>query len=425
MKKWILLVASLLVLALALLGFGILNYGPIVVVGFIIGLGIILVGWLVIRWLRGPHLWLRALWGLLLGWWRTDRAPRVVFYGVTTLICVLGALIVFLIQTPRPSAVRVVITATPTTVPPTATIASGRSPTATRTQTGTATPAPIGELCILVYHDQNGNGRYDSEPPVFGGEAIIARVGSIGTAKKAVPHCFSVAQGQYALVVNATGYAPASTLAEVKSGDKATVMIGLRSVALTATTTPTPSVPPTVTPTPTGTAIPPTPTSVLPTATPIPPTATATPTPVSSTPTSPVPLTATFTPTVPPTPTNTPVQAGTCSAGVILAENSGGSGWTLTVTDSRYGRLVGLPSSYWQGSGVSRIVVPTGCKAVIGDEIGRGGHSVELGPGTHTLDEKPRTLLGWETAPGGFCQATAPNGGCWNDHVVWIEVQTN
>jgi hypothetical protein len=110
---------------------------------------------------------------------------------------------------------------------------------------------------------------------------------------------------------------------------------------------------------------------------------------------------------------------------VELRENdSAPFGWTLIVSGTQYGRMVGLPQQYWKGSGVSLVVVPAGCKAVLGDEIGGGGHNVELaGPVTLDLETLARLMMAWETPPSGHCKLVAPNG-CWNDHVVWVEVQT-
>ncbi len=228
---------------------------------------------------------------------------------------------------PTPSATWTRASTRTPTATPSATPSPSRTPTPTSSlaPTVTATPLP-GQLCVLAYHDRNGNGLLDSGEQAMSG----VRVTLLNLAGQVIdtfttggsPRCMPLAPNWYTIqATEPAGYfftTPNMQTVYLTAGSVRTVNLGV-SPRPTATPTRTPS--PTITPTPTETwTVTPSPTSTpTPTAT-----ATATPSPTpygwpTATPTDTPTVTPTGTATGTPTITATPLPTSTPTP-TLLAE---------------------------------------------------------------------------------------------------------
>lgn len=201
----------------------------------------------------------------------------------------------------------VVIQAPPTATPtPTITPTPTMTPTPTDTPTATPTPTPRpGHLCVLAFHDLNGNLLQETGEPLIAGATIrlydvgMALVDTYTTDGVHEPWCWILRSGVYFVQeTDPPGYVsvgPDWWAVDLLSGAEVTLPFADQSALATATPTPTATSTPTATRTATAT---PTPTSTR--------TATPTPTPTATwTPTTTWTPTATWTPTHEPTATPT------------------------------------------------------------------------------------------------------------------------
>ena len=156
--------------------------------------------------------------------------------------------------TPRPPTPTPKPTSTPTITPtPTAT------PTPTKVPTPTATPTPpLGAICVLAYHDRDGNGSRGPDEELLAGavftvsdeRGVVASHTSDGIHE---PYCFEgLSPGNYIVAErNPPGYdstTPDDWAVALLGGARVDVAFGDRS---RPTPTPSPTLIPTPTPTPT------------------------------------------------------------------------------------------------------------------------------------------------------------------------------
>jgi len=153
-------------------------------------------------------------------------------------------------------------TATPT-LTPTSTATPTATSTATQTPTATATAtSALGVLCVLVYHDLNGNAVRDAGEPLLSGAVVTvqnAQGVTVGTwtTNGTEPYCFYLPAATYTVIetdpLDYTSTTPNTVTAVVTSGVVVSVDFGDK-LGPTATPTLTPTSTATRIPTATGTA---------------------------------------------------------------------------------------------------------------------------------------------------------------------------
>ena len=263
------------------------------------------------------------------------RDSNVTFGGVSVLTSAVNGMFVIHSPTPTPTVTATATatgTATSTSTPtPTHTATSTRTPTATSTSsptssptsTVTQTPVPPGAICVLAFHDLNGNGLRDIGDPLIGGVTVTVKnandqVIATDPTRSNELTCFNdLVVGTYSVgETQPAGYTSTTSdiqMVVVSAGSSTTVEFGDQAFTPTPTATFTATATRTVTPTGTAT----------PTATPIPtPTGTATRT-ATTVPTSTATATATYTPTRTGTPTLTPTPTQVKAQGTVNPTSGG------------------------------------------------------------------------------------------------------